>query len=62
MAASVDKKQKCATVIPANWPKLTSPAYTRGMTAEQGRKAWFDFLREQAKVTPTPRIPRSSHD
>lgn len=59
MAASAEKKQKCATVIPASWPKLTGPAYHKGMTAAEGRKAWFDFLREQAKVRPTPRIPRS---
>lgn len=59
MAASADKKKKCNTVIPSHWPKLIAPAYHKGMTAAEGRKAWYDFLRQQEKVGPTPRIVRS---
>lgn len=58
MAASADKKKKCQTVIPATWTRCTGPAYTRGMTAEAGRRAWYEFLRLQRDVGPTPRIYR----
>lgn len=59
MAVSENKKKKCETVIPKSWPQLTGPAWTPGMTADQGRAAWYQFLREQAKVGPTPRVPRT---
>lgn len=56
MAASAEKKTKCVTKIPQDWPVLTGPAYHRGMTADEGRKAWFDFLRTQREVGPTPMV------
>lgn len=57
-AASDNKKKKCATVIPAHWPKLTGPAYRPGMTVEEAQRLWAGFLRVQRTVRPTPKVWR----
>jgi hypothetical protein len=59
MAAPENKKPKCATVIPREWPQLTGPKYVEGMTAAEGRALWYAFLRQQAKVGRNPQVPRS---
>lgn len=60
MAASAEKKTKCVTKIPAEWPVCTGPAYYPGMTEAQARRAWFDFLRLQRKIGPTPSVYKSA--
>lgn len=57
MAATSKKpNKKCATVIPAHWPKLTGPAYRYGMTVEEAQRLWAGFLRVQRTVGPTPKV------
>lgn len=63
MAASENKKKKCETTV-AHIPNLVTPTFTRGMTAAQGRAAWFKYLREEvgqpiAGGARTPRVPRT---
>lgn len=57
MAAPDNKKKKCQTVIPKDWPKFTGPALN-GHSVAQANSAWRAFVREQNRLTPTPRIYR----
>lgn len=56
MPAGQEKKKKCETIIPFEWPQMTGPAST-GHVAKD-KTLWFDHLRNLRKITPTPRIYR----
>lgn len=58
MAAPDNKKPKCATTV-SHLPNMDTPTYTRGMTHEEARAAWFRYLREVRTLAPTPRVYRN---
>lgn len=60
MAAPANKKKKCQTKIPKDWPQFTGPAYRDGMSFAEARGLWFDYLREMRKVGPNPIVHKSA--
>lgn len=51
------KKQQCATVIPKDWPKFTTPD-VGNMGLKEAKTAWYAYLRQTRDLAPTPKIAR----
>lgn len=57
MAAPDNKKKKCQTVIPKDWPKFTGPALN-GHNVAEANAAWRAHVRNVMRLGPNPRVYR----
>lgn len=56
MAANKKSKHKCPPIADGWDDRISGPAYREGMTPEQARSAWFNYLRRMnAQVAKMPR-------